>query len=65
MKSSNLALRLDEFTAPVPQYEPRPQSVERVSYPVIVNSRTARPRSSLGFRAIAIRDQGLRPFRVF
>ena len=61
MKSSNLALRLDDDEAPlartamkddVPTAQEVPKPAER------------RPRRSLGFRSIVVRDQGFAPFRV-
>jgi hypothetical protein len=61
MKSSNLAERLYpgeqefELAAPGPQQAP---------LRVATDAAGKRPRRSLEFRAIVIRDQGFTPFRV-
>jgi hypothetical protein len=61
MKSSNLALRLDDDEALL-ERTPRKDDVptaQEVPKPVV-----RRPRRSLGFRSIVVRDQGFAPFRV-
>ena len=62
MKSSNLALRLDDEEAQVERtaMEADGTATRRdVADPV-----DRRPRRSLQFRSIVIRDQGFAPFRV-
>jgi hypothetical protein len=66
MKTSNLALRLEEFAA----LETEMQRAESMSLQVfgIVgrdDTRNARRRLTFGDYRIQIRDSGLRPFRVF
>jgi hypothetical protein len=65
MKSSNLAQRLEEFAATVslidvPEFKAPPTLAVVPERP-----RPAPRRSSLDSHRIQIRDQGLRPFRVF
>jgi hypothetical protein len=66
MKTSNLALRLEEFAA----LEKEMQRAERASLEVFGiagrdDARNARRRLTFGAYRIQIRDSGLRPFRVF
>jgi len=61
MKSSNLAFRMDRENAgdaAAPAISPRAVIEARAA------ARRARERASFEYRAIVIRDQGLRPFRV-
>ena len=63
MNSSNPAQRLDvpEIDAPAPQ-TPRPPPAELHAVPAPTCA--PRPRRTLEFRTIVIRDQGFAPFRV-
>jgi hypothetical protein len=62
MKSSNLALRLDDEEAQVDgtTEEPGARAISSESGAPI----DRRPRRSLEFRSIVINDQGFAPFRV-
>ena len=62
MKSSNLAVRR-ELHDPIPEGEPASPPA-RVDVREPASARRRRPRPSLGFRAIVLRDQGLPLFRV-
>ena len=61
MKSSNLALRLDDDEAPLERMATK-DDLPAAPEPAAPADR--RPRRSLGFRSIVIRDQGFAPFRV-
>ena len=64
MKSSNLAYRMDrEDAEPAPE-TPVPERTARAHVEARAAGKRARERASFGYRAIVIRDQGLRPFRV-
>jgi hypothetical protein len=58
MKSSNLAIRMDREDA-----QPAP-ATERARIEARAVARRERTRAAFGYRAIVIRDQGLRPLRV-
>jgi hypothetical protein len=60
MKSSNLAFRMDREA----EVEAGPQAAARVRIEARAAERRAREKASFEYRAIVIRDQGLRPFRV-
>jgi hypothetical protein len=65
MKSSNLAYRMDRDDAEIPAPDiPAPQTTARHRIEARAAQKRARQRASFGFRAIVIRDQGFRPFRV-
>jgi hypothetical protein len=63
MQSSNLAERFDleEPGTPATPAAPATPTPDR---PAVDAARAPRPRRSLEFRAIRIRDQGFSPFRV-
>ena len=61
MKSSNLALRLDDDEAQQRRTATK-DGLPTAQAPLKPAER--RPRRSLGFRSIVIRDQGFAPFRV-
>ena len=61
MKSSNLALRLEDDEAPPERTETK-DDVPAARDPLEPAQR--RPRRSLAFRTIVLRDQGFAPFRV-
>jgi hypothetical protein len=64
MQSSNLATRFEVSVPDLLSEPPRPVlQIVKNSEPLEV--RTVRPRTSLEFRAIAIRDHGFRTFRVY
>jgi hypothetical protein len=66
MKSSNLALRLED-DQPRPWHGVTWEHVPAVHEPSVhapADRAVRRPRRSLEFRSIVIRDQGFAPFRV-
>ncbi|HEU5133998.1 MAG TPA: hypothetical protein VFU13_02540 [Steroidobacteraceae bacterium] len=65
MKNSNLAARLEEFATVINLIEAAESRVPPVLAVVPQRPRRTPPRLSLTTRRILIRDQGLRPFRVF
>jgi len=66
MKSSNLAERLEEFSATVEAVDTLDQKpARRVTLVELGTPRQAPRRLSLETRRIRIRDAGLRYFRVF
>jgi hypothetical protein len=60
MKSSNLAYRMDREA----EVEAAPEALARARIEARAAARRARDKASFGYRAIVIRDQGFRPFRV-
>jgi hypothetical protein len=60
MKSSNLAYRRDRDDAEIPA--PGIPARERIE--AHAAAKRARERASFEYRAIVIRDQGFRPFRI-
>jgi hypothetical protein len=65
MKTSNLALRIEEFEAQNdPRAESRPAPQMSIVTPACEQRRAPR-RLSLTSRRIQLRDPGLRQFRVF
>jgi hypothetical protein len=64
MQSSNLATRFEVSVPDLLSEPPRPvlQVIRSSELPEV---RNVRPRTSLEFRAIAIRDHGFRTFRVY
>jgi hypothetical protein len=64
MKSSNLAWRMEREDAGDLADSPRPGQSVRARVEAAAAARRARQRTSFEYRAIVIRDQGLRPFRV-
>jgi hypothetical protein len=68
MKSSNLAYRMDceaeETTEPLASAMPTGEWSARAQVEARAAARRARQRVSFEYRAILIRDQGFRPFRV-
>lgn len=65
MKNSNLAERLDEFSTTILLIDAPESKAPSVLAAVPESPRPAPRRHSLDTRRIRIRDQGLRPFRVF
>jgi hypothetical protein len=63
MKYSNLAVRMEQ-PEPSPAFEPASRTAALEPGESAANSRRRRPRPSLSFRAIVLRDQGLPLFRV-
>jgi len=62
MKSSNLAYRMDGEAEVDAAATPGPSTRARVE--ARAAERRAREKASFEYRAIVIRDQGFRPFRV-
>jgi len=60
MKSSNLAYRMDREA----EVEAAPEALARARVEAWAAARRAREKASFDYRAILIRDQGFRPFRV-
>jgi len=63
MKSSNLAWRMEREDAEDHANSPLPRHSLQARVEAAA-ARRARQRASFDYRAIVIRDQGLRPFRV-
>ena len=64
MKSSNLARRMEREDAEDHAESPQPRHGTQARVAAAAAARRARQRASFDYRAIVIRDQGLRPFRV-
>ena len=65
MKNSNLAECFDEFAEVVRELDSTEPKSSRILAAVANTERPSRPRPVPARRRIQIRDQGLRPFRVF
>lgn len=69
MKTSNLAERLEQFEATIDSLrltpEPGTRQIVAKAGPEVADARTRPSRRAARVRAIEIREQGLRAFRIF
>ena len=64
MSASNLAVRIEHAALDLSVESPRP-ALQVITNTAPLLARSNRPRTSLEFRKILIRDHGFRSFRVY